>query len=344
MAAPREIPLKRALRRTKTKPKMWRDLLEAGFLTPAYSAGSPRRYVISEDQYERLRLIERARRKIHGRFTLGKLGFELATAGSDFVPVKVLRKESLKRIDGYLGLVKRTAQRYTGLSPKVNSVTDSAVFAAAKRLAKRLTRKLPPLKQVAAYSVCYLVASLVLRVMYVRKASPLQHVHGIKEQIIHYMTADSPDRGHVGLSYEKVREIASMLAGSLDAIRGVIALDRHANTLYVGVQAGDEAAFQRAFSAEDLVNNAMRDFFRDLRQFVKVPQFDDETWEVLRSLCLATLVSFQAEAPRSEVLQELLSGSDRLLRKALSQLVSGIRDLIRLQPLLESFRKGEHAA
>jgi hypothetical protein len=333
-----DVPLDHALEQTKTKRKMWRDLVEAKVQDPARRAG--KKYVISGQQYDRLKRIHAIRSRVDGRVTIGKITFELAIDGDRSVPVSLLRKELQKRVDSYLGFVRRTCQRHFGLSPKISHVTESEVYAAAKKFANRLTKRMPLGKRVAAFPACWLFMSMFLRMMYLRKPNPLDHVRGIKELLILTGSIDHPTKGHVGFPFSKAVELARQFAATLSGLWLVFSLDKSVNILYKAPHDGTEDDFWKAFNATENVRAALWGFYGELGRDIKLPSFTALERAKLDPLILATIIAYQTNPPKdAEFLNEILAGSDRKLRGLLSQLLVAVRAFLRLQPLLEPFRR-----
>jgi hypothetical protein len=339
MVTAREVPLREALHSTKTHEKMWRDLIEVGLMKPAYR-GDQNAYVISLDEFERLKLIEAVRRRIEGRFTLGKLGFVLAESGQRWVPVLLMQNELKRRIQSWLGFVRRALQRHLGLSPRIGHVQEKHIYPAARKLSLRLTKKLPLKRRILAFSACYLFLTLILKMMYLRKPNPLDHAGTMRQLVVQTATMEHKDRGHIGTSFDEAARLANLFASTLRELWLVLSLDDSINILATSTHRVSDEDFWRAYDAVSLVESAFLDTYSDIRDDLKLPALSLDLRKLQRTHFLASLVAFTANPPRDrEMLDELLGGSDQRLRAILSQLVTAIRIFLKAQQLLQAERR-----
>lgn len=336
MGTPGAVLLRDALRATDTQDKRWRDLLEAGLVQPAYR-GERGLYVVPRDEYENLRAIASASKQIEGRFTLGKLAFALADNNQRWVPVTLLQNELRRQVGNFLGLVRRALQRWIGLSPRIGAVTEPQIYAAAKKLSLRLTKKMPLTKRVVAFSACYLFLTLILKMMYLRKPNPLDHAGTMKQLLIQTGTMEHKDRGHIGFSFGQATQLANQFASTLSGLWEVVSLDDSINILSTSTHRVNGEEFWRAYDAAAVVERAFYDTYADIRPDLKLPQLTQDIKTKLKPYLLATLVAFTANPPRDPtLLDELLSGSDEKLRALLSQLLVAIRTFLKAQQLLDA--------
>jgi hypothetical protein len=295
--------------------------------------------VISDEQYNRLKLISLARHEIDGRFTLGKLSFVLADRSEQWVPVALLQSELKSRVTGYLGFVRRTLQRELGLSPRIAGVSEQQVYTAAKKLSLRLTKKASHRKRIVAFSACYLFTTLILKMMYLRNPNPLDHAGTMKELLLHTGAVRHRDKGHIGFSFDQASQLANRFASTLSGLWLALSLDNSVNILSASTHRVSDADFWMAIDAADLVERAFLDAYADVRHDLKLPRIANDVREKLRPLILATLIAYRANPPRDhELLDELFRRSDKTFRGLLSGLVLAIRAFLMLQPLLDAVR------
>lgn len=340
-----EVRLSEALRTTKTGPKMWRDLIEAKLMEPA-RRGSQNAYVITGEQYERLKSIAWARQRIEGRFTLGKLAFTLADEGHRWVPAALVQKEITARVESYFGATRRAFQRYFGLSPQIDRVTESDIYKATEKFAKKVTKKTPARYKPAAFGACYLFLALFLKMMYLKKVNPLDEARGIKELVLQTGAVEHPTKGHVGFSFDAAMRLATQFAATLTGLSAVLSFNGSVNILFNPKSVGrSDADFWRAFDAGERASAIIWNHYDDLRRDVKLQQFSLEDRAKLRALPIAVMIAFQARPPRdAEFLNEMLSGSDQKLEDILRKLLEGIRVFMKLQPLLAAVREKKNVA
>jgi hypothetical protein len=339
MAIPREVPLSEALRATKTHDKMWRDLLEAGFVKRAYR-GQGNAYVITAAEYERLKAIAATRKQIEGRFTLGKLAMALAADRQRWVPVTLLQNELQRQVSNFLGLARRTLQRSLGLSPRIGYVTEPQIATASTKLSLRLTKKMPLAKRLVAFSAIYIFSAMILKMMYLRKANPLDYAGTIKQLLIQTGTMEHKDRGHIGFSFDRAAQLANQFASTLTSLWQVLTLDDSINILSTSTHRLNDKDFWRAYDAADLVGRAFFDVYADIRPDLRLPLLTDDVRLKLKPYILATLFAYTANPPRDRaLLDELLRGSDETLRAILSQLLVAVRTFLKAQQLLNAEKR-----
>jgi hypothetical protein len=321
-----DVLLRDALRSTGTSAKAWRDLIEAKLLDPAHRNETVKNYVISGEQYHRLKLISLARHEIDGRFTLGKLSFVLADRSQHWVPVVLLQNELRRKVSSYLGFVRRTLQRELGLSPQIAGVSEQQIYTAAKKLSRRLTKKVPQRKQIVAFSACYLFTTLILKMMYLRNPNPLNHAGTMKELLLHTGAVRHRDKGHIGFSFDQASQLANRFASTLSGLWLALSLDDSINILSASMHRVSDTDFRLALNA-------------DIRHDLKLPPIANDVREKVRPLILATLIAYRAKPPRDhELLDELFRCSDKTFRRLLSGFIVAIRVFLKLQPLLDAVR------
>jgi hypothetical protein len=336
MVIPSEVPLREALHSTKTHDKTWRDLLEVGLVKPAYRAAD-NVYVIPREEFEHLKAIASARREIEGRFTLGKLAFALVDNRQRWVPVALLQNELKLRVENFLGLSRRTLQRWLGLSPRIGHVTEQQVYSASKKLSQRLTKKMPAKKRVVAFSACYLFITLILKMMYLPKPNPLDHAGTMKQLLIQTGTMEHKDRGHIGFSFDRAAQLANQFASTLSGLWQVLSLDDSINFLSTSTHRLNDEDFWRAYDAAALLERAFFDTYADIRPDLKLPPLTDDVKAKLKPYILATVVAYTANPPPDRaLLDELLSGSDEKLRGVFSLFPVAIRTFLKAQQLLDA--------
>ena len=262
------------------------------------------------------------------------------------MPVSLMQNELGKRVDGFFGGAKRTLQRAAGLSPDVGKATDAAVYAAAKKLSRGLTKSMRMPKRAAAEAASYLVLSILLRMMYLKRSNPMEHSRGLKELILHHMSIDHPLKGPLGFSFTKARDTAVMLSSMLAGAKDLVTLDKSKNLLYrANVRAISDADFWRAYNASTMVKKAFWDGYSEIRRDIPLPDYDAKERARMDALLLSTIVAYQADPwIRGDVFDELLGGSDNQLRKTVRTFVTGIRTFIKLQQLLSRFRGTKNVA
>jgi hypothetical protein len=333
------MPLREALSTTGLGTKGWRDLIEAKLVDGARRDESSKSYVITRAHVIRLEEIAAARRVIRGRFTLGKLGFALALRGHRWVPVSLLQSELQREVDNYFGLVRRALQRATGLSPRPGTVTENQVYNGAKKLARRLTKRLPQSRRNTAFSACYLFLALSLKMLYLKRPNPLDHAGTMKELLLHTGSVEHKDKGHVGFSFDEARDLASIFAGTLSKLDQVLTLYSSTNILCTSISRVSDDEFWKAFDAANLVETVVIGAYKELRRMIKLPPLSIRIRRKMFPLLLATLIAYQVNPPQDRrLLDELLQGSGQGLRSITTGLLELVRNFLKLQPLLVAAR------
>jgi hypothetical protein len=340
-----EVPLREALESTGTPRKMWRDLLEAGLMDPA-RRGSQNTWVVTSQQYQRLESVARARKRIDGRFTLGKLAFELADEGCRWVPTELVQKEITIRIDSLFGFWRRWLQRYLGLPPRFDHVIEPEIMEAAKKFALRATRKMPKRYRFTAYDAVYVFLAMSLKMMYLKRSNPLDYARILKELVYHTGAVDHLDKGHIGFSFQEAQQLANQIASSLIGLSTVLSFNKSVNILFTARSKSIlDADFWKAFDAGRRVSSVVWEAYDELRQFVKLDQFSEPQRAKIRPLIIGMILAFQAHPPKeSGLILELLSGDERTLKQILGQLIEAARHFLTLQPLLATVPRRQHVA
>jgi hypothetical protein len=343
MATPREVPLQEARRSTRTTVKLWRDLIEVRLMKPARRGGR-NGFVITGDQFDHLKAIASARSQIDGRFTLGKLAFELADGGCRWVPTELVQKEVRGRVDSLLGFWRRWIQRYLGLPPQLHKITEPKIMEAAKKFALRATRKMPKRYRSSAYDAAFVLLAIFLKMMYLRKSNPMEHVRILKELVLQTGAVDLPDKGHIGFSFQGAQQLANQFASTLPGLSAVLTFDKSVNILFkAGLKPIPDDEFWKAFDAGRRADTMFWEAYDDLRQIVKLDRFSDEQRVTLRPLFIGTILALQAHPPKDVgMLEELLSGDDHGFKQLLRNQVEAVRQFLKLQPLLAAAREKKH--
>src|ERR1700688_37520 len=320
-------PLRSILARHKIKQKTWEDLVEAKFISPAQRISNTTQYGLDNEQLMRLGAIAAARKRVHGRYTLSALAFELAREGQ--AAPSCLAKDALRQeILGAHSRIKRTFQRYLGLTPDLKQVTDAKIRAAVETAVRKVIRKRPT--AVRLHDLYRLALSMLLRMMYLG-GDTLGYARQIKEALTPIVHLNDPELGGAGMPYKQILDNSTQIASLISFAKNIVNLDPERNAMLLKLKTIPDDDFQKAFVMWQpfctLVWNAVEGLKRSF-PLLRITKRERETFDAL--LLGAIVASYDNRNP-TEVQAELLGGSSDTASHAFGQLVT----IVQLVPITQ---------
>ena len=344
MASEGLVALEKALRTSRAPKKMWRDLVEAGLVEPARARlPGTRSYGITLAAAARLKRIAQMRLSLPGRFTIGSLALQLAANGEVGIPPDLLRSEIKQRIAHALGFLRRIVTRALGIPSSTvyyanQSKRESVVRLAVAKVAKRAARRKSPVYK----DTISLVVTILLRTLYVGP-DVTYLARSVKEALLPEMSPDVPGHGKIGMPYHAVLALATAIVQLLSSVPNVLILNEAENP---AIRALDEIPDERLLQVVAAWPQVIKTMWKRYGEVGELTglQLPSGKWRTaIDDMLLAVLGCAAVREQPTEVMIDVLSGSQKLLDDLLSKIVMVIKIRKRFKELLTRKRE-EHDA
>jgi len=337
------IPLDQAFRDLRKSgfnidARLWDKLRHAGLISPAMRISGTKRYGIDQTQCLRLRHLLSVKNKIPGRFLLSRLALALALDGDSSVPPGLIRREICRRFDHHSGMVSRGMARYAKVPVRPEAVKRDDLIFAAKRAAKRWTKRLRHDYRYRVYrDTLERVTFIFLKMAYLG-TSPLEDERAVRDALYEFFTYFSRTTGRVGIDDEALRKLARMLSETLDGMRLSLVLRPKKNKLYQAIESAPAEELVEIARLAPKFGEALRDLGRSIAsalpsgggKFIDAFFAEPAVKNYFEAMSVALLVSERNSDTGKEVLAKLRAG-ENILPEFVPQLIASIQQLITIE-------------